>query len=255
MDSFDFDIKGFVPTSLVDWPDRICSVIFLGGCSFRCPFCHNSRLVLQPESFPSIPMSSILEYLDCRRSWIDGVTVTGGEPTWTKNLPDLLSVFQHHGVSVKLDTNGSNPLLLERIIREGLVQAVYMDVKAPLQGDLYSKVVGVRVNPLIIRRSIQVLRKADLEVVFRTTVVPGLIAEPELEAIKKDLGEVQEFIVQRFRSENTLDSGFLQISEYSEDRFQAMKRCYEIRHRHAMTDGLWSVQRKADGDYCRGAAS
>jgi len=255
MDCDRFNIKGFVPSSLVDWPDRICSVIFLGGCSFRCPFCHNSRLVLQPDSLPAVPVADVIEYLSERRNWIDGVTVTGGEPTWTKTLPDLLGILNYHGIRVKLDTNGSNPLLLERITREKLVHAVYMDVKAPLQTDAYSRAAGVRINPVIIKKSIQLLRKAPLEVAFRTTVVPGFIAEPELEAIRRELGDAREFIVQRFRGSNTLEPSFSELPDYGEDRFQAMKASFEIRKPRKKMDGLFDRDAGPPSDTRRKAAS
>lgn len=183
------------------------------------------------------------------------MTVTGGEPTWTKTLPELLSLFKNHGIAVKLDTNGSNPLLLERIIREQLVQAVYMDVKAPLQADVYSKAAGVRINPVIIKRSIQLLRKAHVEVVFRTTVVPGIVAEPELHAIRGELGDAQEFIVQRFRSANTLEPCFAEIPEYGEDRFQAMKTSFEIRKRKINADLSFHTEAGPAADSRHKAAS
>jgi len=224
-----FGIKGFVPTSFVDWPDKICSVIFLAGCTFRCPYCHNSSLALHPESLDDVSLESILSRLDSRKAWIDGVTVTGGEPTARRGLPELLYLFQKQGISVKLDTNGSNPSMLQWIIENDLVHAVYMDVKAPLDERCYSRAAGTRVNPDIIYRSIDILKRSSIEIVFRTTVIPGLVAEEELEEIRRTLGHVDTFLVQRFRNESTLDPSFTQLPEFNEDRFLSMQNRYEVR--------------------------
>ena len=133
-----FHIKGFIPTSFLDWPGTICSVIFLGGCGFRCPACHNRNLVLEPRSLPDYPVEEILRSLDARGNWIDGITVTGGEPTIHKSLPNLLRIFRHRKLKIKLDTNGSNPEMLEALIDLRLVDAVSMDIKAPLTSEEYS---------------------------------------------------------------------------------------------------------------------
>ena len=125
-------IKGFIKTSFLDWPGQVCSVVFLGGCGFRCRACHNPQLVLDPASLPDFPLEEIFQYLEQRAGWIDGVTVTGGEPTSDRHLPDLLKAFRLRRLKIKLDTNGSRPDVLEKLIANDLVDAVFMDVKAPL---------------------------------------------------------------------------------------------------------------------------
>ena len=147
-----FRIKGFIPSSFIDWPGKICSIIFLAGCGFRCPACHNSRLVLGHDSIPDYPFSEILNHLQSRKKWIDGVTVTGGEPTIRRDLPDLLMKLRDCGTSIKLDTNGSNPSMLKYLLHAGLVDAVSMDVKAPLTSAHYSKAAGVPVGIRVIDR-------------------------------------------------------------------------------------------------------
>ena len=147
-----FRIKGFIPTSFLDWPGNLCSVIFLGGCGFRCPACHNPKLVLEPGSLPDYPLREILRNLDARGNWIDGITVTGGEPTIHESLPNLLKFFRQRKLKIKLDTNGSNPSMLEALINRGLIDAVSMDIKAPLTSEEYSRAAGVRVNLAAIER-------------------------------------------------------------------------------------------------------
>lgn len=221
-------IKGFIPTSLVDWPGKIAAVMFLARCGFRCPACHNHRLVLAPDSIDDYPIDDILGRLSQRRNWIDGVTVTGGEPTLSRDLPDLLGLIKETGVSVKLDTNGSNPTMLRQLVQMDLVDAVFMDVKAPLNAQHYSRVAGVPVDPRIIKRSIRILKDSGLEVAFRTTVIPGLVQEPELESIRETLGAVQRFIVQPFRNADTLDPEFTARQPFHLSRFEEMRERFEV---------------------------
>jgi pyruvate formate lyase activating enzyme len=223
-----FSIKGLILTSLIEWPGRVCSVLFLGGCNFRCPTCHNHRLVLEPESLRDYSLPDVLERLEDRKHWIDGVAITGGEPTFSKDLPDLLGILRKMGMSIKLDTNGSNPRMLEEIVESRLVDAVFMDVKAPLMATAYSRAAGVTVNTSAITRSIDILKGSGLEVVFRTTVIPGLVAEPELVSIVNSLGKVERFTVQPFRNVSTLDPQFLNIEEYTMARIDVMRQCFEI---------------------------
>ncbi len=222
-----FGIKGFISTSLVDWPGYLCSIVFLGGCGFRCPACHNAKLVLNPEAVPDYPLEEICAKLSNRSNWIDGVTVSGGEPTTHKTLPHLLEILVEYGVKIKLDTNGSNPQMLEDLIHSGLIHAVAMDVKAPLKSAVYSTVAGVPVNIDLIKRSIRIITSSPVEVTFRTTVIPGLVEEPELERIRDELGDVPRFIVQSFRSTETLNHSFSRIPEFSRVRVDEMRARFE----------------------------
>ncbi|MEW6352362.1 MAG: anaerobic ribonucleoside-triphosphate reductase activating protein [Thermodesulfobacteriota bacterium] len=221
-------IKGFIPTSLVDWPGKICSVLFMGGCNFRCPACHNHRLVLGPESLPEIPLEETLAYLRSRAQWIDGVTVTGGEPTLRKSLLHVLRALKDKGVRTKLDTNGSNPGVLGNLLRMGLVDAVFMDVKAPLHVRRYRAVAGVPVDLACIEESIDLLLASPIEVTFRTTVIPGMVEEPQLAEIRRRLGSARRFVVQPFRGSDTLDAAMASRDEFDMGRIDHMKRCFEV---------------------------
>ncbi|MGO9569044.1 MAG: anaerobic ribonucleoside-triphosphate reductase activating protein [Desulfomonilaceae bacterium] len=221
-------IKGFIHTSFIDWPGKVCSVIFLQGCGFRCPTCHNESLVKKSGSMPDYPLDSILSFLDSRRKWIDGITVTGGEPTFRPTLPDLLTCFRQRSVKIKLDTNGSNPRMLESLIDSGLVDAVYMDVKAPLSSAKYSVVTGVQIDVDLIKRSIAILKCSGLEVAFRTTVIPSLVEEAELAEIRHSLGDVQRYLVQAFRNVDTLRADFAGREEFGQERIDRMRECFEL---------------------------
>ncbi|MFC1835288.1 anaerobic ribonucleoside-triphosphate reductase activating protein [Thermodesulfobacteriota bacterium] len=227
MDSYS-GIKGFIPVSLLDWPGKVCSIIFLGGCGFRCPACHNHSLVLTPESVEDHPLEQILEHLKNRANWVDGVTVTGGEPTMRRSLPGLLRVLREYDVAIKLDTNGSNPVMLEMLLDNELLEAVYMDVKAPLTTHEYSRLAGTRVDVSAIGRSIRLLKSSGVEVVFRTTVIPGYVEEPEVSRIREVLGEGNRFQIQPFRNIDTLDKNFGRIDEFRLDRIEEMRMLFEI---------------------------
>ncbi len=222
-----FGIKGFISTSLVDWPGKLCSIIFLGGCCFRCPSCHNPTLVIHPGSLQDYPLHEICRSLENRSKWIDGITITGGEPTIRRNLPDLLRIFRKYGIAIKLDTNGSNPEMLEELICSGLVDAVSMDVKAPLDEVSYSAVAGGKVDIKLIKKSLNLLRRSSIEVTFRTTVIPGFVEEPELAQIKEMIGDVPRFTIQTFRNTKTLDPSFSKIREFPRERVDEMRDRFE----------------------------
>jgi pyruvate formate lyase activating enzyme len=221
-------IKGFIRTSFLDWPGKVCSVVFLGGCGFRCRACHNPQLVLDPGSLPDFPLEEILQYLQLRSGWIDGVTVTGGEPTSDRHLPGLLRTFRSLGLRIKLDTNGARPDVLETLLRNDLVDAVFMDVKAPLTPGEYARVAGVPVDVAAIGRSIDILKRSHVEVRFRTTVIPGLVEEAELARIAEALGDVEHFAIQAFRKLETLDHTLEATDEFNPLRVDDMRRQFEI---------------------------
>ncbi len=223
----DWNVKGFIKTSLVDWPGKICSVIFLPGCTFRCPVCHNADLVVNPAQTPDYPQEEVFGYLASRRKWIDGVTITGGEPTLTKQLPDLARALKQFGFKVKLDTNGSRPAVIESLLSGGLIDAVYMDVKAPLTKAEYSRVAGVSVDMKSIKASLALLKSSSIEVVFRTTVIPGLVQEAQLAAIRSGLGSVQRFIIQPYKNEHAMNRDFRTLKEFSARRIEEMRAAFE----------------------------
>ena len=215
------EIKGFLETSFSDWEGKICSVLFLPRCNFSCPYCHNHALVFHPEQYATLPVKDILARLDALRNWIDGVCLTGGEPTLHADLPLLVRKIKRHGFSVKLDTNGSNPLMLENLVEKGEVDFVSMDVKAPLEPFRYSRSIGLPVNLKPILDSIEILKRGKVEYEFRMTVVPGLHGEEDIRTLAKDLRAGQKFILQNFNPENPLDPSLKKVVPYD---LRALKR-------------------------------
>ncbi len=211
------EIRGLEKFSSKDFPGHISSTVFLGGCTFRCPFCHNADLVLRPESFPVLPMDLFLSYLDSRKGWLEGVCVTGGEPLLSEDLEDLVRVVRERGLLVKIDTNGSLPARLETLVEEGLIDWIAMDIKAPLER--YSEVVGVAVRTEDIARSADIVRRSGLKYLFRTTVVPGLLGREDIRKIGVWLQGAEVYQLQQFVPHDTIDPGYLNVTPYPREEF------------------------------------
>jgi len=194
------DVKGFVDFSFVDWDGKISSVIFLPNCNFRCPFCHNVNLVLNPEKLETIPFEYIENQLKKQKGWIDGVCITGGEPTLHSSLPELCSRIKNMGFLVKLDTNGTNPNMLKEIIDRKLLDYVAMDIKAPLTVKKYSKATGVNAESLLenVKESIRLLLESSIDYEFRTTVVPTMHDLDDLKQVSRSLKGCKKYVLQKF---------------------------------------------------------
>ncbi len=211
------EIRGLEKFSSRDFPGHISSTVFLGGCTFRCPFCHNADLVLRPESFPVLPMDLFMSYLDSRKGWLEGVCVTGGEPLLSDDLEDLVRIVRERGLLVKIDTNGSLPGRLEKLVAEGLVDWIAMDIKAPLER--YSEVAGVAVRVEDIARSAEIVRGSGLKYMFRTTVVPGLLGREDIRKIGVWLEGAEVYQLQQFVPHDTIDPAWLNVKPYPREEF------------------------------------
>jgi len=196
------DIGSYIPSSFIDWEGHVSAVLFLTGCNFSCPFCHNGYLV--KGSPAALNEDLVIEHIISRAVFLDGVVISGGEPTLNPNkLKGLLLRFKEMGLPVKLDTNGSNPLALEELLSEGLLNAVAMDIKAPW--DKYDMLCGCDVDVSLIKRSLNMLLNCRLEVEFRTTFVPALLDYDDLHVIRGYLGKGARWAIQRFNPEKAMD--------------------------------------------------
>jgi len=214
-------IKGFIEASFLDWPGRVAAVVFLPGCNFRCPFCHNKELVLNPRFFEDISLEEVVAGLRGNEGWIDGVVVTGGEPTLSPGLPELIRTLRAEGLPVKLDTNGSMPEVIKMLLEEGLIQAVAMDVKAPLNIDDYSRAAGTAADLDAVKESISLLCGSGIEVIFRTTVVPALHDEAAVRAIAGALPG-HRLLLQNFRPADTLDPAYSVMKPFPAEDFERL---------------------------------
>ena len=198
-------IGGFQKTSLSDFPGVICSIVFTRGCGFRCPYCHNPELV-EPARFGTVvPESAVKDFLRSRTGRIEGVVVTGGEPSMQPDLPEFLAEVKSMGLKVKLDTNGSTPGRLRWIISQRLVDFIAMDVKAPLP--IYEQVVRVPVDTADILASVQLVLGCGLPHEFRTTFGGSPLSLDDLLSIGELVRGCQRYVIQAFRGGKTLEPG------------------------------------------------
>jgi len=223
-------IKGFDRMSLVDWDGMVATTVYLSGCNFRCPYCHNSGLVLFPDQYESIPVDEILEYVKEHNDFIDGVVITGGEPcTHNNKLTGFVEQLREQDMRVKLDTNGSFPELLESLISDELLDYVAMDVKAPLDFDSYSRSAGITDRRTFdrVRDSIDILMEGRVDYEFRMTVVPALHRATDLKRVAEQIKGARRFILQNYVPRDTIDPGFLDEAPYNSERLEEFKGMME----------------------------
>jgi pyruvate formate lyase activating enzyme len=214
-------IKGFIESSFLDWPGKVAAVLFLPGCNLRCPYCHNHDLIINPQYFEDIPLDQVFGSLHENEGWVDGVVVTGGEPTLNVGLFHLLERLQERGLPVKLDTNGTRPNIIKELIKQELVSAVAMDVKAELLPEAYSHAAGVYVDVGDIAESIRTVAESGVESFFRTTVVPVLHDEYSVRSIRAELYG-RPLILQNFRPVDALDPAYRDIKQFPPLEFRAL---------------------------------
>jgi len=204
-------VGGFQKTTLSDFPGVLSCIVFTRGCNFRCPYCHNPELVDPARFPPAISWNEITRFLRSREGRIEGVVVTGGEPTLHEDLPDRLQELKGMDLKVKLDTNGSNPGAIRRVLADRAADFISMDLKAPL--DLYGRVAGASVDTEAIRESLELLRTAGLPCEIRITYVPSLLALDDLLRAAQLASAFDHRVMQAFRSGKTLDPALGRDSE------------------------------------------
>lgn len=225
------EFKGLEKTSAIEWPGKMVSVVYTGGCNFRCPFCQNSDLVLQPENIPGLSEEEVINHLVSNKKWLDGLVVTGGEPTIHPSLPNFAQRVKEKDFEFGVETNGSNPDMLKKLIEGNLVDYIAFDVKAPLVWDKYKKAIGIDKKELLknIRTSLEILKSSDIDHEYRTTIVPKLLEGKDIEYIAEILEENGKFYLQQYVPENTLDKEFENIEPYSEEKLKKIKKRLENR--------------------------
>ena len=199
-------IHGLQKLTLLDYPGHTACTVFTAYCPWRCPFCHNASLVLRPESQPVLPEEEFFAFLRKRKGLLDGVAVTGGEPTVQKDLPEFLLRVKDMGFAVKLDTNGTNPAMLRVILEKGLADYVAMDIKAGR--DNYSAVTGtLRPGLPAVEESAALLMSGGVDHEFRTTVVKELHSDADFLDIARWLRGEKKYFLQAFKDSGDLISG------------------------------------------------
>jgi pyruvate formate lyase activating enzyme len=208
-------IAGYVKTSFVDYPARVSCAVFLGGCNFDCWYCHNRPYI---RSAGDIDSDEVLEFLKKRKGWLQGVVISGGEPTLNKELPGFIKQIKDLGYPVKLDTNGSRPEVLKSLIDRSLIDYVAMDYKAPLEK--YAQVAGVPVDILAIKKSVGIIMNSGIDYEFRTTFAPTLTREDIIQIVQEIKG-AKRYSLQQYRHDDEY-CGILgkQVKPHSKEYFE-----------------------------------
>jgi pyruvate formate lyase activating enzyme len=215
-------IKGFIKNTFIEYPGKIASMIFLPECNFRCSFCFNPELIFESDKIVDLDEKEILEFLAKQKKWIDGVVISGGEPTLHKDLPDLLRKIKKVGLLTRIYTNGTNPEMLKALFKEKLVDSVAMDLKAPLTEDDYERVTCSKGLVKNVKESISVIMNSGLDYEFRTTVVPIMHTEKDVEEMAKSIKGAELYVLQRFLPENAMDEKLKKLKTQSDDEMQKL---------------------------------
>ena len=233
-------IGGLQKTTLIDYPGKIACTVFTVGCNFRCPFCHNRELVtlknFQASEITPLADKDLFSFLKKRKKILDGVCITGGEPTIHKDLPDFIRKIKKLGFLIKLDSNGSNPRALKKLIDNEEIDFIAIDFKGPFDKE-YLKVIGLPRDERkaaivdLVKQSMMIVINSGLDYEFRTTIVPGLHDEEVLVRMAKQLreqaantAEIEKinWVWQNFRPKNCLDPNFEKIKSFDDGKIKKM---------------------------------
>lgn len=215
------NIVGFEKNSFVDFPSNIASVVFTPGCNFNCWYCHNKEIINETEG--TFDQNQILNFLKERVGFLDGVVVTGGEPTMQADLLEFIKSIKEIGLKVKLDTNGTNPKRVKDLIDNNLLDYIAMDIKAPFEK--YNIITPINSGLIeLIKQSVDIIKNSNIDYEFRTTFAPNLSVE-DIKKIMDEIGEVKCYTLQAYRTPDFMkntdksikhsESDFIQLKEYA----------------------------------------
>lgn len=212
-----FIIGGLKKTSLLDYPEKISAIVFTQGCNFRCGYCHNPGLLKNSEN-GSLSIESFFEFLKTRQGKLDGVVITGGEPTLQPDLKPFIQRVKELGFFVKLDTNGCNPDIIEDLINKKIVDYIAMDIKAPLEK--YSNITNVNIDLDKIKQSIYLIMKSGIDYEFRTTVVKSQLTLDDFDKIALLINGAKKYYLQKFTAKSDiLDNSLKNEKTYTNEEF------------------------------------
>lgn len=214
-------IGGVQKLSLVDYPHHTAVALFTIGCNMRCGYCHNPELVLPERYADAIPEEDILFFLESRAGRVEGVVISGGEPTMHDDLPDFIRRVKSLGFLIKLDTNGTNPNMVKALLEEGLLDFIAMDIKASMER--YQEVVARPIDTDAILATIRLIKASGIDHEFRTTLVKSQVSPEDLEEIGQLVKGSPRYALQRFRPGRTLNPQFAREVTYSDDELTTLK--------------------------------
>ena len=218
-----FVIGGVKKTSLLDYPDKVSSIVFTQGCNFNCGYCHNPSLLEFKSKNDIYSTDVFFDFLNKRKGKLDGVVITGGEPTLQKDLKLFIQKIKEMNFFVKLDTNGTNPEIIKDLLKNNLLDYIAMDIKSTI--DKYNKVINKDINTQVIEQSINIIMNSGIDYEFRTTVLPSLISIEDFEKIGQLINGAKKYYLQKFLVQSEINNSEL-INErnYTDEDFGKIKR-------------------------------
>ena len=215
-------IGGLQKTTLIDYPGKIACTVFIIGCNFRCPFCYSGELVLpeKTKNCPILPEDKFFDFLKERKGLLEGVVLCGGEPTLYKDLPNFIKRIKELGYPAKLDTNGSNPEMLKKLIEERLINYAAMDIKS--SKEKYEAYSGIKMDLSIIEKSVDILKQGRIDYEFRTTLAPGIDKE-DIKKIAEWIGPAKKYFLQEFNNKKEIiEPGIISLPILQEEEIKGL---------------------------------
>lgn len=218
-------LAGLKKTSLIDYPNLISAVVFTRGCNFSCGYCHNSQLIDNKTTKENMPEDIFFDFLSKRQQLLDGVVISGGEPTLQPDLKDFIKrIKTEYNLKIKLDSNGSNQSIIKELIKDNLIDYLAVDIKQ--SWDNYSDLSSEAILPEL-KKTFSLILNSELEYEFRTTVVPGWHDKKEIEKIAKTIQGADRYYIQNFKAVNTLDPALKERRSFAPTELQSFKEAAE----------------------------
>ncbi len=222
-------ISGFQKLTLLDYPDKTACIVFTQGCNFKCSYCHNSELISCCEG--KISESTIFDYLDKRKKLLDGVVISGGEPTIQADLVHFIEIIKEKGFSVKLDTNGTNPSILQELLDKHLVDYIAMDIKTIFNE--YENITKCKVHIENIKRSVELIKNSGIDYEFRTTIIKGFHDVNKILSLCKSFSE--KYYIQNFKLSENVQNQLLE--SFSRDELKKLEKILKERFPNVIIRG------------------
>ncbi len=232
-DQATFDMRGFLENSLLEWEDKVTAVVIAGGCNLRCPFCHSWRYVTGLDSLRPLDTEVVFDLLERQRGWIDGVVFTGGEPTLQPGLADLMRNVREYGVLTKLHTNGTRPDVVAALMKEGLVDCLALDYKAPLDRRWYPAADRPEDDGSLlerVRESFRLARESGIDREYHTTLVPNFVSRDTFTDMANELESDGLWILQQYETGERLNPALAGERRYNGEELDWFEEAAKARH-------------------------
>ncbi|MCL2000488.1 MAG: anaerobic ribonucleoside-triphosphate reductase activating protein [Planctomycetes bacterium] len=235
----DFDLRSIIENSLLEWEDCVAAVAVAGGCNFRCPFCHSWRYVVGLAGLERMDPEWLFQILARQQGWIDGVVFTGGEPTLQPGLADMMRRTREYEVKIKLHTNGSHPRVVAALLREGLLDCLALDYKAPFDRRFFVTA-GTPGNPELlaaVKETFELAASAGVEREYHTTLAPDFVSAEAFKQMTEELEPGGKWFLQQFSNGDCLDANIIGAKRYDDDELESFATTARVVNRQVILKG------------------